>query len=136
KPKEKAKRLSLPDLYEVNVLNKGASRLERLARRIPLFDVYAIVSGFAVADTVKALRFQAILANNMIYAMKKSLNPYLRGFCANVLSEHVREKTGKPNWDRVARLIEEFGGKQDDLVATLKQLQYTFRHSPAATFFD
>jgi hypothetical protein len=135
KPKEHATRLSLPKREDVDVLFDAANRLEGFCREIFLFEVFASLPGFAsVADTIKALRFQAALANNFILILQKKLNPNLRGFCVKALSNHVREKTGKPNWNLLAQLIEEFGGKIDDIA--LKQLYYHFTNSPASKVFE
>ncbi len=135
KPRKHARRLSIPTLNDVHVLFDAANRLERFCGEIPLFEISAGLAEFApVGETVKALRFQGALANNFILVLQRSLNPNLRGFCVKALSDHVREKTGKPNWRRVTRLIEEFGGNLDE--TALRMLHFHFLKSPSSKIFD
>src|SRR5262249_33427894 len=127
--------LPLPKRKDVDVLFEAANRLERFCKEILLFGALASLPGFAsVADTIRALRFQAALANNILRILQKNLNPNLRGFCVKALSDHLRQMTGKPNWKRLARLIEEFGGDIDE--TALRQLHYHFVKSPASKIFE
>jgi hypothetical protein len=137
KPKGQGKKVSIPRRKDINVLFEAADQLERFCREILLFEMYGSFPGdefVTVTETIKALRFQARLAINLTFLIKKSLNPNLRGFAVKALSDHVRKKTGKANWNRLARLIEEFGGEID--AQALIQLRYNFEKSPASKLFD
>ena len=135
KPKEEVVRLFLPQPDVVEALYDAVDRLEDFRRELLFFEVLADTPGFAtVQQTIHTLQFQAALADNLILVLRGGPNPNLRGFCVKVLSDHIREKTGKANWKRLVRLVEEFGGNIDE--TALRQLHYNFVKSPESKIFD